>query len=84
MAEALALLAVAHEAHGGHDEDGVEADDAEQRREDVVDEDVGEGRDGRRAPAHDGCRGLGRAGRVGDEGRGRAVAVPAAGELHTC
>ncbi len=82
MAEPLALLALLEQTGRGHDEEDVDADHAEQGREDVVEEDVGKGRDGRDAPAHECRRALAGAGGVGDEeGRGRAVEVAAAGEL---
>ena len=82
MAEPLALLALLEQAGRGHDEEDVDADHAEQGREDVVKEDVGKGRDGRDTAAHKRRRALAGAGGVGDEeGRGRAVEVAAAREL---
>lgn len=81
MAEPLALLAILEQAHRGHDEDDVKADNAKERREDVVEEDVGEGRDRGRTPAHDGGGRFAGAGGIGDEGRRGAVDVAAAVEL---
>ena len=81
MLEPLALLAILEQAGGGHNKHDVEADDAEERREDVVNEDVGEARDRGRAPAHDGRGGLARARRVRHEGRAAAVEIAAAVEL---
>jgi hypothetical protein len=81
MLEPGPLLAILEQASRGHDEECVEADHAEQRREDVVDEDVGETGDGRGATPHQGRgRGAG-AGGIGHEGGRGGVKVTAAVEL---
>lgn len=80
--EPLHLLALLEQAGRGHDEDEVDADHAEERREDGVEEDVGERADGAHAPAHDRRRRLAGTRLVRhEEGRRRAVEVAAAGEL---
>lgn len=81
VAESLALLAVLHQAGCRQDETDVDADHAEDGREDVVDESVGKGRQGRGASSHKRGGGGTRAGSVGDEGRRRAVEVATALEL---
>jgi len=49
--------------------------------EDVVDKDVGEAADGCRATPHQGSRCRARTNGIGDEGRRRAIEVPATAEL---
>ncbi len=81
VAETLPLLAILEQAGGGHDERGVDTNHAEDAREDVVDEDVGERGDGGRAALHQGGGSRARAGRVRHEGGRRAVDVAAAVKL---
>ena len=81
MAEALPLLALLQQASCGHDEDGVDADHAEDGGEDVVDQDVGEGGDGGRTGAHERSGGGAGADVIGDEGGRGAVEVATALEL---
>lgn len=78
---AFHLLPFLEQAGGGDDEHGVDADDAEEGREDVVDEGVAEARQRRGAARHQGRRGRAGAGRVREEGRRGAVQVAAALEL---
>ena len=81
VTEPLPLLALLDQAGGGHDEDDVDADHAEDGREDVVDEDVGERGDRGGAGPHEGRCGRAGAHLVGDEGGRGAVKVAAALEL---
>lgn len=81
VAEAGALLAVLEQACGGEQQHGVNARHAEDGGEDVVDKDIGETRDGRRAASHQRRSGGRGAGGVGHEGGRGAVEEAAAGEL---
>lgn len=79
MPEPLPLLALLEQTGRNHDEEDVDADHAEQGREDRVEEDVGKGRDRRDTAAHERRGALAGARGVRDEeGRGCAVEVSAA------
>lgn len=81
VAEALALLAVLEDHGEADDEEGVDADEAEDGGEDVVEEDVGEGRHGADAAALQGGGGGRLADVIRDEGWRGAIEVATAIEL---
>ena len=81
MAVALALLAVLEQSGDSDDKQGLDGDHAEDGGEDVVNEGVAEGSQGRDAALNEGGSGGARARRVHDEGRRRAIQVTAALEL---
>lgn len=69
MAETLPLLALLQQTSGSHDENNVDTDHAEDRGENVVDQNVGEGGDGGRTGTHERGGSWAGADVVGDEGR---------------
>ena len=52
VAETLPLLAILEQAGCSHDENSIDADYTEHGREDIVDEDIGKGRDGGCTASH--------------------------------
>ncbi len=83
VAVALALLAFLEQAGGSHDEHDVDADHAEDSRENVVDKDVRERADRCSAPAHERSSGGAWARRVRHKGGRCAVEVATAAKLST-
>ena len=83
MAVALALLAVLQQGGDGDDEQGLDADHAEDGREDIVDEGVAEGVERPDAALYQRRGGRARALRVHDKRRRSAVQVTTALELQT-
>ena len=81
VAVALALLPVLEQGSDGDDKQGLNGDHAKDSGEDVVNEGVAEGSQGRDAALNEGGSGGARARRVHDEGRRRAIQVTAALEL---
>lgn len=81
MAEALPLLAVLQQTGGSHDHDNIDTNHSEHSGENVVDENVGEGRDGCRTPAHEGRSCRARAHGICPEERRCAVEIATAVEL---
>lgn len=83
VAVALALLAFLEQAGDSHDEHDVDADHAEDTRENVVDENVREGGDRGSTPAHERSGGRAGARRVRHKGGRCAVEVATAAKLST-
>lgn len=82
MAEALSLLAVLQQTCGSHNHNSIDTNHAENSGEDVVDENVSEGCDGRRTPAHEGSSCRTRTHGIRLEKRRRAVEITTAVELY--
>lgn len=83
MAEALSLLAVLQQTCGSHNQNNINTNYAKDSGENVVDKNVGKGRDRRRTPSLEGRSCRARTHGIRPEERRRAVEITTAVELDT-
>ena len=82
VAESLTLLALLEQTSGGHDQDDIDANHAENPSEDVVDEDVRKRGDRCCTATVEGSSGRAGAGGIRHKGRRGAVKITTAVELN--